>query len=418
MSEGSKKELGVIKRLTTAFFKWLVVAGLIGVIGGFIGSLFYISVAGATRLREANPWLLYLLPVGGVLIVLLYRATKMEQENTNAIIDSVHFGDKVPFLLIPDIFLSTVITHLCGGSAGREGAALQIGGSIGSNVGNWFHLDDKDRRLAIICGMSAVFSALFGTPLTATLFALEVISVGVFYYSGFLPCIISSLVAFGITQLLHLAPTHFTIVVEPLSFSIMWRVAVLAVGCALISALFCEAMHVSERVISWVIPNSYVRAIVGGLVLIGLTLLVGNRDYNGTGMDIIRTALEEGKASPVAFLLKILFTAVTLGCGFRGGEVVPTFFVGATFGCVVGPLLGLPAGFSAAISLVAVFCGAVNCPIASLALATELFGASELLYFALAIAISYLLSGYVGLYRSQKIIYSKTRAEFINMQAK
>ena len=401
-----------------AFIKWLLIAIVTGVIGGIVGGGFNLSVSYATTMRESHAWLLWLLPVGGVIIAALYKVTKMEAKNTNAIIDSVHLGENVPAMLAPVIFIATVITHLCGGSAGREGAALQIGGGLGSNIGRLFGLDEKDIRLATLCGMSAVFSALFGTPLTATLFALEVISVGVFYYSGLVPCLVSSVVAFGVTMLMGISPTRFIIVMLPLTANLIWRVAILAVICAAVSSLFCVAMHAAEYYIEKWLPNTIIRAAAGGAVLIALTLLVGSTDYNGTGMNVIKAALEHGSAHPMAFLLKILFTAITLSCGFRGGEVVPTFFIGATLGCVVGPLLGIPAGFSAAVGLIAVFCGAVNCPIASLALSIELFGSTELMYFALACGISYMLSGYFGLYRSQKILYSKTRAEFIDINAK
>lgn len=401
-----------------AFIKWLLIAIVTGVIGGIVGGVFNLSVSYATTMRESHAWLLWLLPVGGVIIAALYKISKMETKNTNAIIDSVHLGENVPAMLAPVIFIATVITHLCGGSAGREGAALQIGGGLGSNIGRLFGLDEKDIRLATLCGMSAVFSALFGTPLTATLFALEVISVGVFYYSGLVPCLVSSVVAFGVTMLMGISPTRFIIVMLPLTANLIWRVAILAVICAAVSSLFCVAMHAAEYYIEKWLPNTILRAAAGGAVLIALTLLVGSTDYNGTGMNVIKAALEHGSAHPMAFLLKILFTAITLSCGFRGGEVVPTFFIGATLGCVVGPLLGIPAGFSAAVGLIAVFCGAVNCPIASLALSIELFGSTELMYFALACGISYMLSGYFGLYRSQKILYSKTRAEFIDINAK
>ena len=179
MKKEAEREARTMWQFVRTFLKWLVIAGVTGGIGGLVGSAFHLSVNWAAAFRAAHPWLLWLLPVGGLLIAAIYRLTKMENKNTNAIIDAIHFGDKVPLLLVPAIYLSTVITHLFGGSAGREGAALQIGGSLGCYIGQLFHLDEKDMRIATLCGMSAVFSALFGTPLTATIFALEVISVGV-----------------------------------------------------------------------------------------------------------------------------------------------------------------------------------------------------------------------------------------------
>ena len=411
-----KKIAAHIGAYPAALAKWLAVGALIGGIGGVIGSLFHIGVNYATQMRAAHPWILYLLPVLGLIIVGLYRVTKVEGKDTNAVIESVHFGKNVPVLLVPVIFISTVLTHLGGGSAGREGAALQIGGSLGCYIGRLFHLDEKDMRIATLCGMSAVFSALFGTPLTATIFALEVISVGVFYYSALVPCIVASLAALAIANAFGIAPTQFTFAFAAAPKLLLLRVAALAAVCSLMSILFCVTMHGTERLFSSRIPNTWLRIAAGGGIVIVLSLLVGTGDYNGAGMDVITRAIEGGQAAPDAFFWKLLFTAVTIGCGFKGGEVVPSFFVGAAFGCFMGGLLGLPAGFAAAIGLVAVFCGAVNCPVASVLLSVELFGSAGAPYFAVACALSYLLSGYCGLYSSQTILYSKLRAEFINVR--
>ena len=413
-----RREARSAAETTVTFLKWLLIAGLTGAVGGLVGTTFHLSVQWATATRTAHPWLLWGLPLGGLLIAALYHAARMENKNTNAIIDAIHFGDDVPLLLVPCIYLGTVITHLFGGSAGREGAALQIGGSLGCYIGRLVHLDAKDMRIATLCGMSAVFAALFGTPLTATLFALEVISVGVFYYSALVPCTVAALAAFGISMAFGVPPTRFALSVEPLQTAMLLRVAGLAILCSIMSILFCVTMHGTEHVLARRIPNGFVRIALGGAVIVALTHLVGAMDYNGAGMEIISAAIEQGKAAPGAFLLKLLFTAITIGCGYKGGEVVPTFFIGATLGCVAGPLLGVPAGFAAALGLVCVFCGAVNCPIASIVLSVELFGATELIYFALACGIAYMLSGYFGLYSSQKILYSKLRAEFIDVHAK
>ena len=400
-----------------ALLKWIVVGGLVGGVGGVVGALFHLGVNYATSVRLAHPWVLYLLPLGGLVIAGLYRLCKLEGKGTNAVIESVHFGSDVPVLLVPLIFVSTVITHLCGGSAGREGAALQIGGGIGYRTGRLLHLGEKDLPLATLCGMSGVFSALFGTPLTATVFALEVISVGVLYYAELVPCITAAMTGYLISLLLGVPPTRFTVAMPALDAWTMLLVLVLAILCALVSILFCRGLHITEHLAARLVKNSYLRAAAGGVVIIALTLLLGTTDYNGAGMDVIQRALN-GQANGWAWLLKLLFTAITIGCGFKGGEVVPSFFVGAAFGCWVGTLLGLPPAFAAAIGLVAVFCGAVNCPIASVVLSVEMFGAEGMLYFAMACAISYVLSGYCGLYSSQTILYSKLRAEFINVHTK
>ena len=411
-----RKKLTEARSFSRAFMEWLAVSTLIGACGGIVGSLFYLSISWVTKLREKSPWLIFLLPLGGLVIAAFYRFSKTEGESTNDIIDSILLGSKVDILLLPVIFLSTVITHLLGGSAGREGAALQIGGSLGCNVGRMLELDEKEERIAILSGMSAVFSALFGTPVTATVFALEVCSVGIFHYSGLVPCGISALVAYYVTTVFHIPPTRFTIAAFGVQPAMVVRVCLLAALCALLSVLFCEFMHASAKLAAKVMPNTFLRAAIGGVLIIGMTLLVGNQDYNGGGVSIIASAIYDGQALPAAFLLKILFTAVTLSCGFKGGEIVPTFFVGASFGCVVGPLLGIPAQFAASIALVAMFCGGVNCPLASVILAVELFGSDNIIYFAIVCFISYMLSGYSGLYSEQKIMYSKLKAEYINVK--
>ena len=412
--ERLKERVAHIGQYAVTLLKWMVLGGVIGLVGGIIGSLFHIGVDTATQVRLAHSWVLYLMPVGGLAIVGLYRLTKTEGKGTNDVIASVHFGEQVPGLLVPVIFVSTVITHLCGGSAGREGAALQMGGGIGYQAGRLLRLGEKDLPLATLCGMSGVFAALFGTPLTATVFALEVISVGVLYYAGLVPCLTAALTGYLVSVLMGVPPTRFTVTVPGLEVRTMLLVMVLALLCAVVSILFCRGLHGVERLLKRTLKNPSLRVAVGAAVLIGLTLLT-NGDYNGAGMEVISRAIA-GQADPWAWVWKLLFTAITIGCGFKGGEVVPSFFVGAAFGCVAAGWLGLPAGFGAAMGLVSVFCGAVNCPLASIILSVELFGSGDLLYFAMACSISYLISGYCGLYSSQTILYSKLRAEFINVR--
>ena len=398
-----------------ALVKWLLLAAVTGCCCGVVGALFHIGVHEATLLRETYPWLLWCLPMAGLAVVACYKLLEIEGQGTNDIIDAVHLGKELQVWLLPAIFFSTVLTHLCGGSAGREGAALQMGGTIGYHTGHLFGLDDRDMRTATMTGMAAFFAALFGTPLTATVFVIVVISIGVMYHAAMIPCLTASLVAYWISVEMGVEPTRFLVEAPPLEGGTLLRVAVLGAGCALVSVLFCGVIHGAEHQLKRRVPNPWLRAVVGGCGVIALTYLCGTTDYNGAGMEVITAAVEQGTAHPAAFLLKILFTAITLGAGFKGGEVVPSFFVGATFGCVAGPLLGLPAGFSAALGLVAVFCAAVNCPMASIFLSVELFGDGGLLYFALICGVSYMLSGYNGLYSSQTILYSKLKAKYINV---
>lgn len=400
------------------FFKWILLASLTGAVGGLIGSAFHLSIEYVTNLRSEHPKILLLLPVGGVVIAFLYKVTKMDKNGgTDFVISSVREKERVPFLMAPLIFVATVITHLFGGSAGREGAALQLGGAIGSQIGSIFKLNEKDMHLIIMCGMSGVFSALFGTPLTATVFAMEVISVGVVYYSSLVPSLTSSLVAFAVSRAFKIEPVSFNLSqVAQLNGKNVFLTVVLAAVCAVVGIAFCILMHLGHTYIPKYIKNPLIRAFVGGCVIIALTALVSNGDYNGAGMSIIEKTIN-GQAVPYAFALKMLFTAVTISCGYKGGEIVPTFFIGATLGCTVGGALGLPAGFSAALGLIALFCSCVNCPIASMILSVEMFGSQGFVFFGIVCAVSYVLSGYFSLYSTQKIMYSKVKAEYININA-
>ncbi len=411
------KKIKSSTKYVVTFLKWCFIAFVVGVAGGLVGTAFHKSVDYVTEIRMSHNWLILLLPVGGVFIVALYKILKVK-EGTNRVIESVRTDKKVPILMAPLIFVSTVITHLLGGSAGREGAALQLGGSIGYQLGKIFRLDEKDMHLIVMLGMSGVFAALFGTPLTATFFALEVISVGVIYYVALVPCILSAVVAFNIALFFGVKPVEFSNILFPQNqIDIFLKAIILAILCALVSILFCSSIKYFTKFVEKRIPNSYLRAIIGGCVIIVLTLLVRTTDYNGAGMEVISRAME-GVAKPEAFLIKIIFTVITISAGFKGGEIVPTFFIGSTFGCVVGGLIGLDPGFGAAIGFVTLFCGVVNCPFASIMLALEVFGSNSIVIFAMVCGVSYMMSGYYGLYSSQKIMYSKLEAKYINVNTK
>lgn len=412
-----KRRLRVIQLNIVAFFKWIIIAGITGLIGGTVGSIFHLSVEFATQTRLEDPWIIYLLPFGGLIIVFLYKKVMNEDPGTNLVINSIRTDGKVPFMMSPLIFIGTVITHLFGGSAGREGAALQLGGSIGSQIGNLIGLDEKDMHLITLCGMSGVFAALFGTPLTAAFFSMEVISIGIIYYSAFIPCIVSSLTAYWVSLYFGLEPVKFTLNVFPeVSLENIIKVMILGSLCAVVSIIFCEILHKSNNVLKKYISNSYMRVFIGGTAIVIMTLIIGSRDYNGAGMDIISSAVN-GTARPEAFILKMIFTAITISVGYKGGEIVPTFFIGSTFGCVIGSFLGLDPCFGAAIGLAALFCGVVNTLITSVILSIELFGAGNIILFAIACGVSYMESGYYSLYTSQKIMYSKIKAEYINRNA-
>ena len=408
-----------VRQYAFSFVKWILFAALTGVLGGGIGTAFRYTINYVTDLRTDTPWLYCLLPLGGLVIAFLYRVTKLSGHAvTNLIINSVRTDGKLPVLLAPVIFVSTAITHLFGGSAGREGAALQLGGTIGSFIGRIFRFDERDMHMAIMCGMSGLFSALFGTPVTAAIFAMEVISVGIMYYSSFVPCMVSALTAVWITELFGLEPVGFVIKNMPsLEITNVLLTAVIGVGCAIVSILFCLALEWTHKLAAKFLKNEYLRLTAGGTVIVIMTFFIGTR-YSGAGTDVIDQALGGGDVLPYDFILKIIFTAITIGFGYKGGEIVPTIFIGATFGSLVGNMIGLPPAFSAAVGMIALFCAVVNCPIASIILSVEMFGSEGLVMFAVAVCISFMLSGYYGLYTGQKIIYSKRRTRFINRNVK
>ena len=397
------------------YIKWSIFALIVGLVMGCVGTAFYYCMDFVTDLRTANSWMIFFLPFGGLFIVWSYHMLKNDQDTgTNLVLSAIHSGDNLPLRQAPLIFIATVITHAFGGSSGREGAALQLGGSIGNGLGKLFRFDEKDKHIMIMCGMSAAFSALFGTPMAAAIFSMEVVSVGIMHYSALVPCVISALVARGIASTLGVSSETFLTGELP-AFTIQNAliVIVLAILCSLVSIFFCIVLHESEHLYKRFFKNPYLRVFVGGLIVIGLTLLVGNNDYNGAGFAVIEECMN-GEVFALAFLLKIIFTAATLGCGFKGGEIVPSLFIGASFGCLFANLFSLSAPLCSAVGMGAVFCGVTNCPITSLLLCFALFGYEGMPYFLLAVALSYMLSGYYGLYSSQKIIYSKYKTQYIN----
>lgn len=397
------------------WLKWSAFSIIIGLVVGGIGTLFGKCMIWATSTRINHPNSLFLLPIGGLLIVFLYHLLKDENTGTNIVISAIHSNDHIPIQMAPLIFVSTIITHLFGGSAGREGAALQLGGSVATTLGDWFHLSDQDQKIIIMCGMSASFAALFGTPMAAAIFSMEVVSIGVLYYSALVPCVCSAFIGAAVAKQYHLMPESFPLTIIPeFTINTAPRIIVVAAACAIISILFCIILHSAEHLYHRYLQNPYIRIATGGILVIFITLLLDTRDYNGAGIDIIEHAITKGETAPFAFLFKILLTAITLGAGFKGGEIVPSFFIGATFGCVMGSIVGLPPQLCAAVGMSSVFCGATNCPITSLLISFELFGYDGMPYYVISIALSYMLSGYYGLYHSQKILYSKYRPVYVN----
>ncbi len=382
--------------------RWLVIAAALGALCGALGAGFHRLIDLATELRMENPWLLWLLPVGGLATLLCYRLCRVRFEmGTNLIITSVTTNEAVPVLLAPLIVVGTTLSHLLGASVGREGAALQLGGSVGHNLGKLLGLKPGDVRVCAMCGMAACFSAMFGAPLTACVFVLEVIRVGTMGYHALLPCLCSSCAAYLTACRLGAAPLRFDLSAVPgLGWTALLRVAGLAALCAVVGILLCVSLEKGAHLAKRILPNAYIRIALGGAVMACVVVLFGAYDYAGAGTQVIVRAVA-GQTQGWTFAIKLALTTLCVAAGFRGGEIVPTLYIGATFGCAVGPLLGLEAGFAGCVGMIALFCAAVNCPMASLFLAAELFGTHDLVPFALAVAVTFALSGRFGLYESQ-----------------
>lgn len=389
--------------------KWGSLGVLIGIVGGFLGAGFHHALSFVTQTRGQYPWVLYLLPLGGLLTLGIYRWLGLKNNRgTNEVIDAVLNDGYVKPTIAPAIFLSTAITHFLGGSAGREGAALQLGGASASLLGRLFHLKENEQAVVTMAGMAAVFSGLFGTPLTATLFTMEFASVGTIFSPALLPCYLSALTASQLSAVLGTHPETFPLAAASLTLVSGIQLVALAILVGIVGILMCFTLHEGEHLAKRLLPNSVVRIVVGALAVIGMTLLAGDQRYNGSGMEMAMQAVG-GSAQWYDFLLKLLFTAVTLSAGFKGGEIVPTFCIGATFGCAAGGMLGLDPGLAGAMGLVGLFCCVTNSPLAAIALSVEMFGNSNLPMFALVCVIGFVVSGNWGLYSSQIIQFSKSR---------
>ena len=397
--------------LLANLLKWTILASIVGIIVGSLSALFLESLQFVTDKRIEYPWLLYLLPLAGAFVSFLYsKYGKTSSQGNNLILDQIHGEDNgIPLRMAPLVFIGTIITHLFGGSAGREGTAVQIGGSIAEYIGKIFKLDKTDRRIILMCGISSGFGSVFGTPLAGTIFGMEVIVLGTMEYTALIPCFIASFVGNLVTTALGAKHSHYALSGVPeLSTSVLFKVIIASLLFGLVSILFSEGIHVCKKQFSKLFKNPMIKSMVGGVIIILLTLLIGTRDYLGLGLPYISASFAEG-VPPFAFLGKIVFTAITLGTGFQGGEVTPFFFVGSTFGNALGGVLGLSPVFLAGLGLVAVFCGATNTPIASFFLGLELFHGEAVIYLFIACIISYLFSGYHGIYTSQKIGNAKSK---------
>ena len=403
----SEKSKNKIKDIRATAFEWVVIifyALVVGTMGGVVGSAFARSLSFVTELRAEHSWIIYLLPVGGLVSVLIYKLTKTEGISTDRALEASTGTVRMPARITPVIFAATTITHLLGGSAGKEGAALQVGSGVAELVSKLTRADEKKRAILAVCSMAAVFSAMLGTPVAACVFALEVAVIGRINSRAFFPALLSSITAHFISLALGVVPERFHIDIVPaLDIMVLLKTAVIALAVSVIAGIFCHMISGGHKLAEKAVKNPFARIFAGGCIIIVLTLIFGT-DYNGGGIFVIERIFEEASVRPEAFLLKIIFTVITISAGFKGGEIVPSFFIGSTLGAVLSAVMGLPIGFCAAIGMTAFFSAATNCQIASAVIAVEFFGTDGFIYFAVAAFASRIFFRNTSLYQAQKHI--------------
>lgn len=390
--------------------KWTFLASLVGVLAGSASAAFLLSLDYATDTRLQHPWLLYLLPIAGLAIGLLYHTWgKSCEGGNNLILEEIHDPRAgVSGRLAPLILFATVITHLFGGSAGREGTAVQMGGSLAGWIGRRLRLDPLHTRLLLMAGISGGFGSIFGTPIAGMIFGLEVLAIGRIRYDALIPCLVASVVGdwvctgWGVHHTPYPAPT-----VMAVDALLVVKVIVASLLFAMAAIVFAELTVGLHEGFKTLIPWTPGQPFVGGLVIIALAWLVDTDAYLGLGIPQILLSFEPDGVPKWAFLWKMVFTAVTLGSGFKGGEVTPLFFVGAALGCTLGTVLGVPADFMASLGFVAVFAAAANTPLACTLMGIELFGAGNAALLAIACCSSYIWSGHRGIYLSQLVATPK-----------
>lgn len=407
----STGEYGVTVLLGISFFKWAFISSFVGVLTGSSAALFLRSLDFAINFRGRHAWLLFLLPFGGAFVSFLYaKFGKNSTKGNNLIIDNINSNpEHIPLRMAPFVFFGTFITHLFGGSAGREGTGVQIGSSIASFIGTKIHLDETDTKIMLMCGISSGFASVFGTPLAGTIFGLEVAVLGTMNYSALIPCFIAAFAGNLTTELWGIHHVKYVITQIPdISYLSVAKIVFAAVLFGLISKLFSELTHKLKDFFGKHFENASIKSFMGGIIILLFTLMVGTKDYLSLSLPLIQQSFS-GHVNPMAFVYKLIFTSFTLGTGFQGGEVTPLFVIGSTSGNMLSGLLHMSPSLLAGLGLIGVFAGATNTPITSFVLGLEMFGSSGMEYMFMTCAISYLFSGHSGIYTSQMIGISKTK---------
>ena len=407
---------------------WTALVIPVAFVTGSLVALFLWLLELATQTRWDHLWLIFLLPLAGILIHWLYRVYgKNSEGGNNLIMDEIHKpGGGIPTRMAPLVLFSTVITHLFGGSAGREGTAVQMGGSISSLFSKWFGLKHRDKRILLMCGMAGGFGAVFGTPVAGAVFALEVLAIGRIRYDALLPCLAASVLAditcsaYGITHTKYsiaftreLADQSMGLFQLSFNFLLLLKVIIAGILFGMASFIFAETSHGIKNIVNRHIPQKWIIPVIGAALVLGTSYALGTFDYLGLGVThpdngvSIVSAFHAGGVDTWSWFWKLLLTAITLSTGFKGGEVTPLFFIGATLGNTLAMIGGAPVDLFAGLGFIAVFAGATNTPLACTLMGVELFGTENIVYFAVACFTAYYFSGHSGIYGSQRIAVSK-----------
>jgi H+/Cl- antiporter ClcA len=403
-----------------ALGQWLLLGSLVGVLCGAASALFLWLLERATELRTGHELIVYALPIAGLVIGWVYeRFGQSIKAGNNLVIDTIHDeGPEIPLRMAPMVLIGTVLTHVFGGSAGREGTAVQMGASITDWVSHRLRVGKPVRRQLLAAGVAGGFGSVFGTPIAGTVFGLEFIVLGRIEYDALVPALVASVIGDMTTRALGIGHTHYPAApYVPLTPLLLLKWLAFAAAVALVTVAFIELTHFIKKRGEKHIPRLPLRMFLGGLLVVALWKLVGTSDYLGLGVPMIVRSFEDPSLPMYAFALKLLFTAITLGAGFVGGEVTPLFFVGATLGSVLARLLGIPIELGAGVGLAAVFAAASNTPLALSIMAMELLGAPVFPHVAIVCVLAYLLSGHRSIYPAQRLLRGKAGAHLPSVKA-